>query len=312
MNSKTKLSIIVPTLNQKAMVPLIESIKAIKRDDIELVVVNQTGAVLSVNIKNELNIPLIDKMVNKMPASDARNFGAELASGSYLFFLDDDAFLYSGLVAIEKLLLLLDKQIDLIVVQRGEIVDDAYVSYWPKKPSKIDYKNFSRIIIEWNVIIRRDVFLQIGGFPSIGAGSQHAALSGEAFVLFAKTMLQKCSTCLFHDVKIAHPSLFNTQKSIASILGYAYGSGYAVGLSFSYFNNKQKIYWILRLLCATCRDLLLTKNKHNIGKNIVQVKYRISLAKCKLYGFFDCLRKQKPRDASWLKKESMHLNNEQA
>lgn len=305
MEKNIKLSLIVPTFDQNVLSGLINSISELKSSEIELVVINQSKERLTPNLIDMIKIPCIDCLVDKLPAANARNHGATLANGEYLFFLDDDAVVYSGKESISNLLKMIDQNTDVVIVQRGGIKNGVYVSHWPKGIQKLTYRNFPRIVIEWNLIIKKELFLRIGGFPEIGPGSAHAALSGEAFVLAAKMIGFNLSLQLCPSVQIAHPSLFEKSKNIVTALGYAYGSGYAVGLSLSFFNVRQKIYWFLRIAVASMADMLLRSDELiRTTEEIDMKKYKRGLAKCRLIGFFDALRREKPRSAKWVREKA--------
>jgi len=90
-----KLSVIIATRDRQHIVSvcinsLIEQI-SFDNDDVEIIVVNQ-GQPFKENILSP-EIKLIQ--YNGFGASKARNFGAQFASGEYLWFLDDDATVLS-------------------------------------------------------------------------------------------------------------------------------------------------------------------------------------------------------------------------
>jgi glycosyltransferase involved in cell wall biosynthesis len=300
MEKNIKLSLIVPTLDQNVLSVLINSISELKSSKIELIVINQSRKSLTPNLIGMINIPCVDFLVDKLPAASARNLGASLASGEYVFFLDDDAVFYSNEEALEDLLLELYSGPDVLVVQRGEVVNCVYISHWPTDTT-LNLRNFSRFAIEWNLILKKSIFNKLGGFPEIGTGSHHAALSGEAFVLMSKIIGAKIPIILWPDVKIAHPGLFEKSKPLIVALGYWYGAGYAVGLSLASFRLIWKVYWISRILAALLKDLLFRKNELiPTLEKVSELKYSFILAKCRLYGFLDAIMHKSPRPLNWL------------
>lgn len=282
------LSLIVPFISSdRGIKYLLRSLRSVQSPDIEVIAVNQTKTPLDDPIKSGLNITehMTDSII---PASSSRNLGASLAKGKYLFFLDDDAFFFDGAACVKQLLEVLRKEeLEMVVAQRGWVRDGVYISHWPKKQKKISCANFSRFIIEWNIVIKKDIFEKAGGFPKIGNGQPHAAQSGEAFVLAAKIFSCRAKIRLLPEIRIAHPQL-NPQKSLAKTLGYMYGNGYAIGISMKYFTVKWKMYWIMRGLTAPIKDVFSGK--------------QISLCFAKITGLKDGVLGKKPKDLAWLNK----------
>jgi len=304
------LSLIIPVLHLDLHLPLLfKSIAKFSSTELEIIVVNQSDGELPDYLTREVCIPIIDHITDTIvSAANARNLGASLASGEYVFFLDDDALFYSDEIAFKGLLSELHSGPDVLVVQRGEIVDGKFISHWPKGVLTVTYRNFPRIIIEWNLIIKKSIFNKLGGFPEIGSGSPHAALSGEAFVLASKIVAINLAILLWPSVQIAHPGLFEKIKPVSVALGYSYGAGYAVGLSLPSFDLKMKIYWVFRVMGASLSDLFLRKGEliFTIEK-VDKLKYRFGLAKCKLYGFFSAMINKSPKPLAWLEHEASKI-----
>ncbi|MBE9216254.1 glycosyltransferase family 2 protein [Plectonema cf. radiosum LEGE 06105] len=302
-NSPVLLSLIVPAVKPELhLEKLFISLQNLNNEQIEMVLINQSGKAID-TFKNILNIKLVEHVrIKPIPAPEARNIGASLASGEYLFFLDDDAVVYSPITAIEELIVNLLNAPDVVIVQRGEINNNKYISHWPDNTVEVNYKNFTRMVIEWNLIIKRELFLELGGFCDIGTGSNHAALSGEAFILFAKILSRTNKIQLFPQILIAHPSLFATEKPAKNALGYAYGTGYAVGIGLRYFNYKMKFYWLIRFLVSTLfYDFFRSEKEYvKVTENIDFTKYRFAISKCKIFGFIDSILRKEPRNLNWL------------
>ena len=313
INTPVLLSLIVPVVKPELFLEkLFISLSNLKHKQIEIVLINQSGKKIGI-FRDILNIKLVEYVRNSVvPAAEARNLGASLASGKYLFFLDDDAVVYSPTTSIEQLIINLLNSPDVVIVQRGELdINNNYVSHWTDNTIKVNYRNFPRIVIEWNLIIKRELFLELGGFDNLGPGSDHAALSGEAFVLFAKIISHTQKIELFPQILIAHPSLFATVKPTKSSLGYAYGNGYAVGTALKYFSYTIKIYWLVRFLVSTLFREVLRGNKEHIivNEDINYIKYRFAIFKCKIFGFLDSIFQKEPRTLNWLIEETNQVVN---
>lgn len=289
-----------PSLFLKRLFDSLNQISFLEQEAVELVLVNQSGNSIFAE-DYRFNFSFKEEIISYIiPAYQARNLGAQISSGKYIFFLDDDAFIYSGYDGLKKLLNIIKsiKQPTLILAQRGEVIQNKYISHWPKG-NGINKTNFSRFAIEWNMIVEKELFLELQGFDSIGPGSSHLAQCGEAFVLVAKFFFYKTHIILIPEIQVAHPSLFKTQKNINKVLGYAYGSGFAVGKSLSYFDVWYKSYWVLRLISSLVYELARKKAEliEPSDSNLGYFKYRFLLIRMKLIGFLDGFRQGEPRES---------------
>jgi len=308
------LSIVIPVVTPQEHLPaLFASCHGFPCHNVEFVVVNQSGQKLPNSVADYNEFTITDHLADRLqPAATARNIGAHIANGKYLFFMDDDAVFHSGPRAFEELLNLLELDIDAVIAQRGEIKANQYITHWPRGADSITLRNFSRLVIEWNVIIKKTIFFELGCFPNIGTGSPHAALSGEVFVLFARFLCGQHRFELLPSLQVAHPSLFTKPKKCKTALGYSYGAGYAVGLSFPFFSPFWKIYWALRILLAAFLDLYGRNHEQVILIDAVyNIFFRFFLFKYRISGFIDCVRGRLPmssvileRDASLIKPNS--------
>ena len=299
MKSAILLSFVVPfikpSLFLERLFKSLNSIIAFEPEAFELILINQSGASVFTDALI-LNFEVKERILPcAIPAYQARNLGAEISSGKYIFFLDDDSFIYSDFSGLKQLLNII-KSINmptLILAQRGEISDDSYVSHWPRNKI-INKMNFSRFIIEWNIIIDKKLFTQLNGFDALGPGSPHLAQCGEAFLLMARLLSQKVNIVLIPEIQVAHPSLFETKKSTSQILGYAYGNGFSVGKSLYYFDTWHKIYWSLRMILSLLYEPIRRKTLMADG-GLIGLRYKFLIVKMKLLGFLDGFQQHPPR-----------------
>ncbi len=317
INTTILLSIVVPVVKPEIYLSgLLDSIQEFSSERIEVIFVNQSQQeIINLYDYSKIDIKFIDRLTTGViPAAKARNLGASIATGSYLLFLDDDAYFYPSINSqkITELFTYLSiADPDILLLQRGEIVNDTYQTHWPNlNPDKINYRNFSNYAIEWNFLIKQQLFEHLGGFIDIGPGSNHACLCGEAFVLFSKIIdAEKYSIELYPDIQIAHPGLFAKVVSLRNALAYYYATGYAVGLGLDYFTFNHKLYWSLRLVLSAFYDLFMRDIRDiiPIQESVDQHDYRYALAKCKLIGFLDSLQKKPPKPTDWLNLEDAKI-----
>jgi len=312
ISTRISLSFVVPTILPDAgrIQVLLDSLCGFESEHLEVVLVNQSGIRLGLQLREPLGVQLVERLTDaRIPAANARNYGASVASGEYLFFMDDDASLFSGQDALAKLCSDGFWGSDVWVPHLGQVVNGSYISHWPAGVKKLTRRNFPRVIHEWNLIIRRNIFSGLGGFPSnIGAGSPNAAQSGEAFVLGAKIVGAGLAVKLCPDIRVAHPSLYKSKPSIV-VLGYSYGAGYATGLGIKSFDLWVKAYWIVRAISAPLFDIYLRPESEFIPSldAVDKRRLRLALGRCRMVGFWDALAERPPRSLDWLNEQSMQL-----
>ena len=271
------ISVIIPLYNKSKYIKrAVESILNQSFQNFEIIIVNQSG-----NSIDAIIAPYLIKFKEVVPeerlsAPLARNYGASFSEGQYLLFMDDDAlFINMNYHLFNELIeILLQGNYSVYVAQRGEIVENNYLSHWPSQ-HEINIKNFPRFIIEWNIIIKKSLFNKIGGFYNIGPGSKHLAQAGEAFILIVRVLCLNFKVIKLAKILIAHPSLF--QIDIQKQKKYTYGAGYAIGYSVQFMTLSHKIYWTLRAIASG----ILQPNLYN---------YKIA-------GLFDGLKMRSPRQS---------------
>lgn len=208
-------------------------------------------------------------------ASNARNYGASVVTAPFVIFLDSDNIIMpSSNATLIKLDQAITQNPDLIILQRAEM--DRKIA--PAYPTKY---NFSLHCIEWNCIWRREHFLNLGGFDErFGPGSPMMAQTGEAFSLcFKHFASSNAKTIYLPDIKVAHPSLDNHEKSPQRQFEYAYGSHYAAFEPFLRAPSRLAFFWFLRTLAGFGKDLL--KSPHSL--------------KARFYALYDVITSANPR-----------------
>lgn len=186
-NTQPLLTIVVPMYNVESYIKqLILSIKAQvgKSKDLEVILVNDGSTDNSFEIAEELvENENFFKLVSKQNGglSDARNFGMEMATGTYLWFLDGDDYLFDN--TIFRILDALKEfrpdvlQIDYDVVSNESrfeqnTTDVAFAettAFWIDSQQMLKRLGHRRIPnYTWMYIIKKDIVIRFGLFFPFG------------------------------------------------------------------------------------------------------------------------------------------------
>ena len=291
--TKKIISIIVCTLNAKKTRKLMSNLKAYNSKKIELIVVNQSKFI----IKNEYP-KLIEINLNKpVGASKARNLGAKIATGKFLWFLDDDCEI--SFSSIDKIIDTLEHEskLDLLILSR-EYVNSKGTKFIYLKNLRGYIKNYRRVILnttEWNFLINKIAFLKIKGFPLIGVGSNHRAQSGECFGIMCKLIKIRPIVFLESNAKVTHPS-YSNRKEFNIVKSYHYGTGYVIGAIAPILGFNDLLFWSIRHIIGTLffpirksdSTLMPINNKSDL-KHFNEFKTKLILSRQRLLGYLNGL-----------------------
>lgn len=171
-----RITIIIPAYNSsKYLNDALESVVNQELLDYEIIVVDDG----STESENKLLTEIIVKYKNAKlaikkngGAASARNFGANIATGSYLAFLDSDDIWLENKINSQLQILKNDKDIGLVV---GNIVvadDKLKTKYKAYKHIPADGQSAIRDFFQGRIVMntptimmRREIFDEVGGFP---------------------------------------------------------------------------------------------------------------------------------------------------
>lgn len=164
------VSIIIPVKNnQTGINALIDSIIE-SQEEInfpkEIIIVDNNSKppiVLPANLKNKkLNVQII--VCKKKGPASARNFGAKVAKGEWLYFTDSDCVVTDhSLLAFQKFQNEADVYAGKIVPLEKGIISNFYENIKLLNP-EFNEKNESRYLISANCLIKKSVFVNVNGF----------------------------------------------------------------------------------------------------------------------------------------------------
>lgn len=197
-----KISCIIPTCNRtEYLLETLSSVLAQSEAPHEIIVVNNgvSPVTLPENIKNRVKIYDIVPFAG---VAQARNFGASLANGDYLAFLDDDDLWNTDYLKNIKVTAS-DGPTDCIVSRLDWLVNNE-IKLYKNAHDKITINNIlitNPGINGSNIVIKKKAFLKLGGFDPKLPPSEDKSLILEAIInnLSVKTLPNNQVIWRMHD-----------------------------------------------------------------------------------------------------------------
>jgi glycosyltransferase involved in cell wall biosynthesis len=244
----TKLTIVIPTYNRstqatQTLKSISDVASGVHREQIRVILVDNNstpserdGYIAAIHsFSNELDVQYLHE--GKQGRSHACNAGANEASSNWIAFVDDDETLSPQWIDV-ALALIETRQFSYFggsVLPTWEIPPPPWLPIHQKKYLGVlgwlelsdidrDYDTFDASLCGGNMIVRRDLYLNIGGFSSaLGRGASNL-LGGEDGEFHRRLKSAKAKGCyitklaVFHWVPIARMTLDYHRK-------WAYWSG---------------------------------------------------------------------------------------
>jgi hypothetical protein len=187
-----KLTIIIVTHDGTSFGDLAECIKSVNvnHNDVEIVLINNgvQGSFNYQGIAGYKSITILNLNCNVFP-SEARNIGAIISNSEWIYFIDDDAVLTTS---YEELFNILK---DDFYVARGLVLPKRKDISIPKHYNLGGLIFPSELNIEGNLLIRRSLFLSVGGFDSL------------LFAHEGKDLTKKIKSLIANEKILYHPKL---------------------------------------------------------------------------------------------------------
>ena len=167
-------STIIPTIGRPTLFRAVESVlnQEFSSEDFEVIVVNDSGCPLDeAGWQKSSRVQIIN--TNKRERSSARNVGAAIAKGEYLWFLDDDDWILPG--AMECFWDLANKDRDATWMHGGIQIVDGMGKHLSEINSNLGGDCFAQIMggawvpIQAS-IIKSDFFFLVGGYKPFSTG----------------------------------------------------------------------------------------------------------------------------------------------
>lgn len=260
-----KISCIIPTHNRNEfLVEAVNSVLSQTFQPFEIIIVNNgSNAIdLSEDIKNKV---AVFNIVPNAGASQARNFGATMAQGEYLAFLDDDDLWSSDyLMNVSKVL---DK--NKCVVSRLDKMLDGKISHFKNAHDKLTINNlfiYNPGVTGSNVVISKDLFFKVGGYDIKLVTSEDKSLIAEIIMSGEKIVVLPDNQAIRRMHGGEQLSELGSAAMSEGILQFARKYRKLMGRKI-YFFNLSKAY----------------KNRVEAGEKLLLLKYFIAKT---IYLFF--------------------------
>jgi len=259
MNGNIKISCIIPTRNRNGFLQeAVDSVlKQIRQPD-EIIIINNgnNDIILPENIKSKIKVFNYNK---KASASAARNYGAKMASGNYLAFLDDDDLW--NIKYLENVLAAIENGVECIISRLDRLFKNGEVKNFKNADGKLTINNllvYNPGVTGSNIVIKKSIFNKLGGFDENLITSEDKSLIIEALKENIKiTVLPKNQ--VLSRMSDLNSSLANSAEKMAE--------------GVSSFTKKYKNIMSLRQYIINL--LKINKYRYESGKKISYVSYVI-------------------------------------
>jgi len=221
-----RFSLVVATLGRvEELKELFLSLEAQAHSDFEVIVIDQNADDRLAWIEDcgQYTFPITRKRSNLQQLSHARNIGLLMADGDIVAFPDDDCVYPAGLLAKVNSEFCDDRDVG---VRTGPAVDPGgnfSSGRWQKESGEITADNAWYCAIAFNIFIRRNLVMTIGGFDEqLGVGATFGSAEETDLVL---RVLQAGSRGWYDVTQVVlHPD--KSLSPIAVKRAFAYGAGF--------------------------------------------------------------------------------------
>jgi glycosyltransferase involved in cell wall biosynthesis len=206
-----------------------QSLLAQSRDDAELIVVdqNEDDRLVPVLARYADRIPITHLRSDVAKANHARNLGLRAARGDIVGFPDDDCLLPPGV--LDRVAEAFDADPGLMVLT-GPAESPAGglgSGRWRDDAGAITRENVWTSVIEFNLWLRREVALSLGGFDeAMGPGTPIGSAEGNDLVL--RAVAAGHAARYDPTLRVIHPDKRLTDVATARARLYGRGLGYAL------------------------------------------------------------------------------------
>jgi glycosyltransferase involved in cell wall biosynthesis len=225
-----RVSLVVATRGRdRELGALFESLAAQGRAALEVIVVDQNAddRLAPVMAAWRDRLALTWRRTTRAHANHARNLGLALARGDIVGFPDDDCIFPAGLLARVTGAFAVDPALAILTGPAASPEGGLGSGRWREDAGPIDRQNVWTSVIEFNLFLRREVALALGGFDErLGPGTSLGSTEGNDLVLRA---IRAGHAARYDPAqRIVHPDKRLTPVAVERAVPYARGMGFVL------------------------------------------------------------------------------------
>jgi glycosyltransferase involved in cell wall biosynthesis len=207
----------------------LESLLAQGRADAEAIIVDQNGdeRLAPIVARYSGRLPLVWQRSDRANACHARNLGLSKARGEVVGFPDDDCLYPPGLLARVDAAFAADPALRVLTGPAASPAGGLGSGRWRRDGGPITPANAWTSVIEFNLFLRRETALALGGFDErLGPGTPFGSAEGNDLVLRAISAGHKA---LYDpELRVVHPDKRMTPAAAERARLYGTGMGFVL------------------------------------------------------------------------------------
>ena len=225
-----RFSLIVATLGRDADVAaLLGSLLAQGRTDFEVIIVDQNDddrlGPIETDYAGRLTLRRLRSSVRN--ANHARNLGLRHARGAIVTFPDDDCLYPPGVLERVDAAFAADASLHVLTGPAASPTGGFGSGRWRTDSGAIDLVNVWTSVIEFNIFLRRETALALGGFDEgMGPGSPFGSAEGNDLV--CRAMARGLAARYDAALLIIHPDKRLSDVAVERAERYGRGLGFAL------------------------------------------------------------------------------------
>jgi len=225
-----KVSLVVATRGRvDELADLFDSLIAQGEPEIEVIVVDQNGddRLAPVIARFRDRLALRWRRSDVANANHARNLGLRMARGGIVTFPDDDCTYPPGVLARVFAAFRADPALQVLTGPSAAPDGGLGSGRWREDAGEITIGNVWTSVIEFNLFVRRETALSLGGFDErLGPGTRFGSAEGNDLVVRA---LREGHRALYDPrLQIVHPDKRLTETAVARAELYGAGLGFVL------------------------------------------------------------------------------------
>lgn len=225
-----RFSLVVATLGRDAEIAeLLDSLLAQGRADFEVILVDQNDddrlGAIEAGYASRIVLRRLRSSVRN--ANHARNLGLRHAAGEIVTFPDDDCLYQPGVLDRVDAAFRADAALHVLTGPAASPAGGLGSGRWRTESGPIDLANVWTSVIEFNIFLRRETALALGGFDEgMGPGSPFGSAEGNDLV--CRAMARGLAARYDAALRIIHPDKRLSDVAIERAERYGRGLGFAL------------------------------------------------------------------------------------